>query len=76
MDSETLAALAALYREHPRWAVWLPPPGGQWTAVRVAGSRPPSPDLPMLWVRAITSQELAHRMRRLDATLEPAPDSA
>jgi hypothetical protein len=73
MDEETLAALVSLYHDHPRWAVWLPRPGGQWTAVRAAGSRPPSPDMSLLWVCAITSHDLADRMRRLDATLECRP---
>jgi hypothetical protein len=76
MDEETLVALISLYRDHPRWAVWLPPPGGQWTAVRAAGSRPPSPDMTMLWVYASTSVELAHRMSRLDATLGHSPSPA
>jgi hypothetical protein len=69
-DAETLALLTALYRDHPRWAIWLPLPGGQWTAVRPAGSRPPSPQMPMLWVHADTSVDLADQMRRADETLQ------
>ena len=68
-EPETLAVLVALYRDHPRWAIWLPLPGGQWTAVRPAGSRPPSMTMPMVWVRADTSVDLADRMRRADETL-------
>jgi len=43
--------------------------GGEWTAVRPAGSRPPTIQMPMLWVRADTSVELGERMRRADETL-------
>lgn len=49
-DALTLAEVVALYRDHPRWAVWLPAPGGGWAAVRPAGSHPPGPEVPMLWV--------------------------
>jgi hypothetical protein len=68
-DAETLAILAALYHDHPRWAIWLPQSGGHWTAVRPAGSRPPSAQSPILWVRADTSTELGERMRNADGTL-------
>jgi len=68
-DPELLAVLTALCRDHPRWAVWLPLPGGPWIAVRPAGSRPPSPQMPMLWACADTSVELADRMQRSDESL-------
>ena len=68
-DAETLGMLAVLYRDHPRWAVWLPLPGGQWTAVRPAGSRPPAAQSPMLWVRADTPAELGERIRNADGAL-------
>jgi hypothetical protein len=66
-----IAELVALYRNHPRWAVWLPAEGRQWTAVGPAGSRPPGPEVPMIWVRAGTAAELAARMRQADAALSP-----
>lgn len=68
-DPETLAVLVALHRDHPRWAVWMPLPRGQWTAVRPAGSRPPSIEMPMVWVHSDTSVDLADRMRQADETL-------
>jgi len=71
MDAGTLAAITTLYRDHPRWAVWPPlSVGGQWTAVRPAGSRPPGPETPMLWIHAATVTELGERMRNADAALE------
>jgi hypothetical protein len=63
-----LAEVAALLWAFPRWAVWLPT-GGLWTAVRPAGSMVPGPEVPMLWVRAVTAGELAGLMRAADARL-------
>jgi hypothetical protein len=73
IDAETLAAVTALYREHaPQWAVWPPLAAfGVWTAVRVAGSRAPGPELPMVWVTAGTATELSARMRQADGALRP-----
>ena len=72
IDAETLAAVMALYREHSRWAVWPPlMPFGPWTAVRVAGSRAPGPELPLVWVAAATATELSARMRHADGALRP-----
>jgi hypothetical protein len=55
------AQLAALHLGFPAWGIW-PPANGKWTAVRPASTRPPAPDLPMLWVQAATPVELAARM--------------
>ena len=67
-----LELLALLYRNHPRWALWLPlSPGGPWTAVRPAGSRPPGPGVPLLWVSAATAAELGERMRNTGTALKP-----
>jgi hypothetical protein len=72
MDADTLAAIVTLHQEHPRWAVWPPlSPGGQWTAVRVAGSRPPGPESPLLWVHAESAGQLGQRMRNANGALEP-----
>ena len=73
LDAEArqgLAEVVALYREFPAWAVWLPHEGRPWTAVRLASSRAPGPDLPMIWVQGVaTAAELAARMRSVDAQL-------
>ena len=71
-DALTLAEVAVLHRDHPRWAVWVPVAGGEWAAARPAGSRPPGPDVPMLWVRAGTAAELGGRMSRVDGGLPPS----
>jgi hypothetical protein len=71
-DALTLAEVAVLHRDHPRWAVWVPAVGGEWAAVRPAGSRPPGPEVPMLWVRADTAAELGSRMSRADESLSPS----
>ncbi len=42
-----------------------------WVAVRPAGSRPPGPEVPMLWVAAETAAELGARMRVADAGMTP-----
>ena len=70
-DALTLAEVVVLYRDHPRWAVWMPVAGGEWAAARPAGSRPPGPEVPMLWVRAGTAADLGGRMSRADARLSP-----
>ena len=71
-DPLALAEVALLHRDHPRWAVWVPAAGGEWAAVRPAGSRPPGPEVPMLWVSAATAAELGGRMSRADAGLSPS----
>jgi hypothetical protein len=70
-DPLTLAEVALLHRDHPRWAVWVPGAGGEWAAVRPAGARPPGPEVPMLWVCAATAAELGGWMSRADAGLSP-----
>lgn len=72
-DAPVIAEATRLCRNHPRWAVWLPGSGGGWAAVRPAGSRPPGPEVPMLWVRAESAGELAASMSAADTTLSP-PD--
>jgi hypothetical protein len=67
-----LAEVAVLHRDHQRWAVWVPAAGGEWAAARPAGSRPPGPDVAMLWVRAGTAAELGARMSRVDEGLPPS----
>jgi hypothetical protein len=69
--SQVMAAVIGLYREFPAWAVWPPSAGRSWTAVRPASGRVPGPGLPMVWVHAATSAELADRMRGVDAQLTP-----
>lgn len=64
-----VAEAAVLLHEHPQWAVWLPAVGGEWVAVRPAGSRPPDKEMPMIWVRAGTAAELAAEMLRADVAL-------
>jgi len=67
-EALTLAGTVALYRDHPRWAVWLPAPGGGQAAVRPADSRPPGPEVPMLWVQAAVLPNWAHgRIRQMSA---------
>ena len=66
-----LAEVAVLLRAHPQWAIWLPAGGREWTAVRSAGSSPPGPEMPMIWVRAGTAGELADMMGRADSQLPP-----
>jgi hypothetical protein len=66
-----ISQVIVLYLEFPAWAVWLPYPGRQWVAVRPASARAPGPDLPMIWVHAVTAAELAGRMRSADAQLTP-----
>ena len=71
-DPLALAEVALLHRDYPLWAVWVPAAGGEWAAVRPAGSRPPGPEVPMLWVSAATAAELSGRMSRADAGLSPS----
>jgi len=58
-----------LMRDHPQWAIWLPARGGDWTAVRPASARPPTPELPTIWVHADTARELARIMHAADEQL-------
>lgn len=70
-NAGALAETVSLNSNHPLWAVWLPAVGRGWVAVRPAGSRPPGPEVPMLWVIADSATELSARMRFADAALEP-----
>jgi hypothetical protein len=70
-DALVVAEAVVLCRDHPEWAVWRPAPGGGWTAVRPAGSRPPGPEVAMVWVQADSAGELDARMRRADGALAP-----
>ena len=65
-EEAVLAEAIILLRDHPQWAIWLPASGGAWTAIRPASSRPPSPELPTIWVHADTAGELARLMRSTD----------
>jgi hypothetical protein len=69
--AQALAEVVSLYLDHPLWAVW--PPIGQraWVAVRPAGSHPPAPEVPMVWVAAETAVELGVRMHAADSGLAP-----
>jgi hypothetical protein len=67
-----LAEVAVLVRAFARWAIWVPAGDGKWTAARPAGSMPPGPEAPMVWVRAGTAAELAGVMRTADARLPSA----
>jgi hypothetical protein len=70
---QTFTETVALLREHPLWAVWMPAGHHDWTAARPASSRPPGPDLPMVWVHAATPTELADLMRAADTQLPATP---
>jgi hypothetical protein len=70
-NAQALAEIVSLYLDHPLWAVWLPTESREWVAVRPAGSRPPAPEAPMVWVTAETPVELGKRMRVADAGLAP-----
>jgi hypothetical protein len=65
---QMLGEVAALHRDFPAWATWLPRQG-QWTAVRPASDRPPEPGSPLLWACAPTPQELRHEMQAIDTEL-------
>jgi hypothetical protein len=67
---QNVAATVALHRDFPAWAIWLPVQEGEWTAIRPASARPPGPGLPMIWVHAATSVELAARMRAADLQVQ------
>jgi hypothetical protein len=69
---QDIAEVIVLHREFSAWAVWLPDRGRHWAAVRPASARAPGPDLPMIWVHAVTAAELTERMRRADAQLTPS----
>jgi hypothetical protein len=66
-----LAEAVVLLLAHPAWAIWLPVGRRDWTALRPASSRPPDPDLPMVWAHDRTADELARRMRAIDEQLSP-----
>jgi hypothetical protein len=65
-EEALLAEAIILMRDHPQWAIWLPASGGDWTAIRPASSRPPSPELPTIWVHADTASGLARLMWSTD----------
>jgi hypothetical protein len=65
-EEAVLAEAIILLRDHPQWAIWLPASGGIWAAIRPASSRPPSPELPTIWVHAETASELANLMQAAD----------
>jgi hypothetical protein len=68
-STRRLTEVVVLVCAFPRWAIWVPAGGGTWTAARPAGSMPPGPEAPMVWVRAGTAGELAGLMRTADARL-------
>lgn len=70
-DSQVLAEIVWLQLDHPLRAVWRSVEGRGWTAVRPAGSRPPGPEAPLLWVQATTTAQLDVRMHSADAGLSP-----
>jgi len=70
-NSQALAELVWLHLDHSLWAIWLPVDGRGWTAVRSAGSRPPAPEVPLLWVQATTAAQLDVKMHSADAVLVP-----
>jgi hypothetical protein len=65
-EETVLAEVVILLRDHPRWAVWIPVGGGNWTAIRPASSSRPAPELPTIWVHADTAVELARLMESCD----------
>jgi hypothetical protein len=72
LDAEAQDAITqviVLHREFPAWAVWLPYRGRPWIAVRPASARAPDPELPMIWAEAQTVEELADKIRRVNAQL-------
>ena len=70
-DSQVLAEIVWLHLDLPLWAVWPPADGRGWIALRPAGSRPPGPEVPLLWVQATTVVELDARMHAADEGLSP-----
>ena len=72
-----LVETAILIHDHPHWAVWVPRGQVGWTAARPASSRPPAPELPMLWISAGSASELARMMDSADgqiAQTAPGPE--
>jgi hypothetical protein len=69
-----LAEAIILLRDHPQWAIWLPASSGDWIAIRPASSRPPSPELPTIWVHADTASELANLMQAADEQVSGRSD--
>jgi hypothetical protein len=65
-EGMALAEALTLMRDHPRWAIWLPADGEDWTAIRPASSRPPAPELPTIWIHAASATELAQLMQAAD----------
>lgn len=70
-DASMVAEAVTLHRDHRRWAVWLPAAGGEWAAARPVSLRAPGPEVPMLWVRADSAQELGAAMQQADGWLSP-----
>jgi len=70
-NAQALAEIVSLCRDHPLWAVWPAVLGRGWVAVRPAGSRPPGPEVPLVWVFGETSADLAERMCVADSALMP-----
>jgi hypothetical protein len=66
-DRRAVADLVVLHAEFPAWAVRVPRGGEEWRAVRSASDRVPDAGLPLVWAGAATAEELAGRMRRIDA---------
>lgn len=50
-----MSKLMVLRRDYGAWAVWPPARDRVWTAVRPTSSRPPAPNLPLVWVSASTA---------------------
>jgi hypothetical protein len=65
-EGTALAEAVILMRDHPRWAIWRPAGGENWAAIRPASSRPPTPELPTIWIQASTANELADLMQAGD----------
>jgi len=70
-NSQALAEVVSLCRDYPLWAVWPAVLGRGWVAVRPAGSRPPGPEVPLIWVFGENSADLAARMCVADSALTP-----
>ena len=64
--------IAFLPFRFPRWAIWMPAGQDGWTAMRMAGSRPPAANLPAVWAHAATSRELRRKMKAIDEQLQPS----
>jgi hypothetical protein len=70
-NAQALAEIVSLRRDHPLSAVWPAVLGRGWVAGRPAGSRPPGPEGPLVWVFGETSADLAARMCVADSALTP-----